>query len=85
MMADIDAQGSYESSGLVDKDITTGKDNEIAFASMNGADFNDERWDTLLDELTVEDMVKMVTGSGLSTIPSGFISKYVYERWSAGK
>ena len=37
---------------------------------MNGADFNDERWDTLLDELTVEDMVKMVTGSGLSTIPS---------------
>lgn len=70
MMADIDAQGSYESSGLVDKDITTGKDNEIAFASMNGADFNDERWDTLLDELTVEDMVKMVTGSGLSTIPS---------------
>lgn len=47
--------------------------------------FNDERWDTLLDELTVEDMVKMVTGSGLSTIPSGFISKYVYERWSAGK
>mgnify|MGYP000753821380 CR=1 FL=1 len=39
MMADIDAQGSYESSGLVDKDITTGKDNEIAFASMKWSGF----------------------------------------------
>lgn len=71
MMADIDAQGSYENSGTGTADITTGKDNEIAFASMYGVAFDDdEKWNALLDELNVEDMVKIVTGSALSTIPS---------------
>lgn len=71
MMADIDAQGSYVSSGAAGSDIAKGKDNGIAIASMYGVDFNDtEKWDALLDELSAEDMVKIVTGSALSTIPS---------------
>lgn len=71
MIEDLDAQGSYESGGTGNADITTGKDNGIAFASMYGVDFDhSEKWEAFLDQLSVNDMIKIVTGSALSTIPS---------------
>lgn len=71
MIADIDAQGSYEGGGTGSSDIVTGKEKGITLASMNGVDFDDaEKWDEFLNQLSVEDMTKIVTGSALSTIPS---------------
>ena len=71
MIADIDAQGSYEGGGTGSSDIVTGEKQGITLASMNGVDFDDtEKWDEFLNQLSVEDMTKNVTGSALSTIPS---------------
>lgn len=71
MLADIDAQGSYvpEQNGTATK--KNGVDAGISFAAMYGVDFNDtEQWNKFLDQLSTDDMVKLVTGSALSTIPS---------------
>ena len=37
---------------------TTGADNGIRLNELRGADYDDERWDLLLDQLTVEDMME---------------------------
>ena len=46
---------------------TTGADNGIRLNEMRGADYDDERWDLLLDQLTVEDMTNMIALSGYQT------------------
>ena len=46
---------------------TTGADNGIRLNELRGADYDDERWDDLLDQLTVEDMTNMIALSGYQT------------------
>ena len=46
---------------------TTGADNGIRLYELRGADYDDERWDDLLDQLTVEDMTNMIALSGYQT------------------
>ena len=46
---------------------TTGADNGIRLYELRGADYDDERWEELLDELTVEDMTNMIALSGYQT------------------
>ena len=50
-----------------DKMPTTGADNGIRLNELRGADYDDERWDLLLDQLTVEDMTNMIALSGYQT------------------
>ena len=40
---------------------TLGADNGLTLASMIGADYDDERWDDLLDQLTFDEMVTTIT------------------------
>lgn len=70
MIADIDAEGSYQPGSTDISSITTGADNQMTIAKMIGLDYDDPSWDKLLDQLTVDDMVRIVTGSALSPIPS---------------
>ena len=71
MIADIDAEGSYEPGSSDISSIITGQDNQMTLAKMTGVAFDDmEQWDKILNQLTVDEMVKIVTGSGLSPIPS---------------
>ena len=46
---------------------TTGADNGIRLNELRGADYDDERWELLLDQLTVEDMTNMIALSGYQT------------------
>ena len=46
---------------------TTGTDNGIRLNELRGADYDDERWELLLDQLTVEDMTNMIALSGYQT------------------
>ena len=46
---------------------TTGADNGMTLAELRGADYDDPRWDTLLDQLTVDDMSNMIALSGYQT------------------
>lgn len=71
MMAAIDAEGSYEPGSSDTSAIITGQDNQMTLAKMYGVPFDDtETWDKLLNQLTTEEMTRIVTGSALSTIPS---------------
>ncbi len=45
----------------------TGADNGIRLNELRGADYDDKRWDDLLDELTIDDMTNMIALSGYQT------------------
>ena len=46
---------------------TTGADNGILLAELRGADYDDPRWEKLLDQMTVADMVHLTSLSGYQT------------------
>ena len=64
----LDALDSYSyeksSDALSVSDFTTGADNGITLADMAGADYDDERWDAFLDQMTVEELAVIVTDAG---------------------
>ncbi len=46
---------------------TTGADNGMQLAELRGADYDDPRWETLLDQLTVEEMLELTSLCGYQT------------------
>ena len=54
---------------LNDEDVmpTTGADNGLTLADMRDADYDDPRWEKLLDQLTVEEMANMIAMAGYQT------------------
>jgi len=69
MMHDIDAAGNYVA-GTGNVSFKTGVESGITFASMRGLDYDDPKWEAFLDQMKVEDLVRVSTQSALSTIPS---------------
>ena len=53
----------------------TGADNGLTLADLRGADYDDERWDELLDQLTVDDMSNMIALSGYQTSAMDSVGK----------
>ena len=54
---------------------TTGVDNKIKLSELRGADYDDPKWDELLDELTVDEMKEMVAIGGYSTAAADSVGK----------
>lgn len=54
---------------------TTGADNGLELAELRGADYDDPRWDDLLDQLTTDDMFNMVNLGGFQTVAVGSVGK----------
>ena len=54
---------------------TTGANNGIKLAELRGANYDDEKWESLLDELTVSDMVNLVGLGGYQTAEVASIGK----------
>lgn len=54
---------------LDDSDVmpTTGAQNGMKLADLRETDYDDPRWDTLLDQLTVDEMARMIAMSGYQT------------------
>ena len=48
--------------------ITTGADNGLTLSDMAGVPYDDEKWDKLLDELSVDEMAKLMGYGGFSTV-----------------
>lgn len=46
---------------------TTGADNGLVLGDLAGADYDDPRWDQLLDQLTVDDMDNLIANGGYHT------------------
>ena len=54
---------------------TTGADNGLKLADLTGKAYDDEDWDKLLDELSIEDMVNLVNVGGWQTVELSSIGK----------
>ena len=54
---------------------TTGKSGTIKLADLRGADYNDPRWDDLLDQVTVDQMVELIKSGGHQTIAIDSVGK----------
>lgn len=53
----------------------TGADNGLTLADMRGLDYDDEQWDALLDQLTVDEMNTMIALGGYQTAAADSIGK----------
>lgn len=53
----------------------TGAKNDITIQDLRGAEYDDERWEELLDNLTIEEMVDMIALGGYQTAPAKSIDK----------
>lgn len=53
----------------------TGKDNGLKLADLRGVDYDDEKWDELLEELTVSDMDNLIALGGYQTVAIASIDK----------
>ncbi|MCD8342170.1 MAG: glycoside hydrolase family 3 C-terminal domain-containing protein [Clostridiales bacterium] len=65
--ADEDADAEYP---------TWGADNGVELVDLRGLDYDDELWDDLLDELTLEDAVELISLGGYQTAAIDSIGKY---------
>lgn len=54
---------------------TTGADNGLTLLDMRGLDMNDEQWEALLDQLTVEDMNELIALGGYQTAAADNVGK----------
>ena len=54
---------------------TTGAKNDITILELRGADYDDEKWNDLLDNLTIDEMVDMIALGGYQTAPAKSIDK----------
>ncbi|MDO4284862.1 MAG: glycoside hydrolase family 3 N-terminal domain-containing protein [Eubacteriales bacterium] len=54
----------------------TGADNGLKLADLRGADYDDERWELLLDQMTVAEMDDMIALGGYQTKAEASVDKY---------
>ena len=54
---------------------TTGAKNGIQLVDMRGLDYDDPKWDTLLDQLTVSEMVNLISVGGYQSVAISSIGK----------
>ena len=72
---------SYTEAGYLEdddanaEDITTGAKNGLKLADLRGVDYNDEKWDQLLDQMSIEDMQQTVGFGGYQTAAVSSIEK----------
>lgn len=62
---------------LNDEDVmpTTGADNGLTLADMRDADYDDPRWEKLLDQLSVDEMANMIAMAGYQTAAMDSVRK----------
>lgn len=58
-----------------DKMPVTGADNGLSLKDLRGVGYEDEQWNKLLDQLTVEDMDKMIALAGYQTTAAASVGK----------
>ena len=53
----------------------TGADNGLELADLRGVDYDDEKWDQLLDQLTIEEMDALIAEAGYQTVRAESVGK----------
>ena len=54
---------------------TTGADNGLELADLRGLEYDDEQWDLLLDQMTVDEMNELIALGGYQTAPADSVGK----------
>ena len=65
------AKNTFDAADYDDPDAempTTGADNGLTIQDMTGLDYDDEKWDKLLDQLTVDEMSTLVADGGFHMV-----------------
>ena len=80
LRAEVEANtfGIYDSSkydNVDDEMPTMGADNGLTLFDLKGVDYNDAKWDELLDQLTYEDMTTMINVGGWQTAEVSSVGK----------
>ena len=57
------------------EDITTGAKNGIKLADLRGVDYNDSKWDDLLDEMSIDDLQQTIGFGGFQTAAVDSVGK----------
>jgi beta-glucosidase len=70
--AEYDVAANEDSSATMP---TTGASNGLSLIDLRGADYDDEAWDSLLDELSVSDMTSVLNDGAYNTAELASISK----------
>ncbi len=68
---DYTAKSTYDAADYEDPDAempTTGADNGLTIQDMAGLDYDDEQWESLLDQLTLDKMLGLVQDGGFHSI-----------------
>lgn len=67
---------NYEMPEIPDAEMpVTGADNGMKLTELRGADYDDERWETLLDQLTIDEMQNMIAHAGFQTAEAKSVEK----------
>ena len=66
------------------EDITTGAKNGIKLADLRGVDYNDSKWDDLLDQMTLDDLQQTIGFGGYQTAAVDSIGKMANEMNTSG-
>ena len=62
--------------GFSSDPITTGKSGSLKLVDLRGLDYDDPKWDELLDQLTLDDYNTLISLGGYQTSAIGSIEKY---------
>lgn len=54
---------------------TYGANNKISLVTMRGKDYNDEEWELLLDQMTLEEQSLLITNAGWTTVAVSSVNK----------
>lgn len=72
------ANSNYDSTAFDDDSDqmpTTGADNGLVLGDMYGLDYDDEKWDQLLDQLSVADMNSLIANGGYGSVAVESVGK----------
>lgn len=72
------ATSNYDPKALnneADQMPTTGADNDLVLADVHGLDYSDPQWDKLLDQLSVDDMDKLIANGGYGSVAVSSVGK----------
>lgn len=58
-----------------DKMPTTGAKNDLLLNDLKGVDYDDEKWDKLLDQMSIKDMSNIITYGGYQTVAAKSVGK----------
>lgn len=78
LVAQYHLNSNYDYTTYINEDDempTTGANNGMRLNELRGADYDDARWDTLLDQLTIDDMTNMIALSGYQTLAMESVGK----------